>query len=53
MSESSDDGDYAMDGSGVPGGASSARYPVHDCAEFEDAETLRVSRNRRAMVKGG
>ncbi|KAL3919834.1 MAG: hypothetical protein SGILL_003554 [Bacillariaceae sp.] len=41
MSESSDDGDYAFENPGVPGAASSIRYPVHDCAEFEDAETLR------------
>lgn len=46
---SDDDGDYAADNAGIPGSSSSAvgvpsmRYPVHDFAEFEDAETLRVS----------
>ncbi|KAL3924669.1 MAG: hypothetical protein SGILL_000906 [Bacillariaceae sp.] len=44
---SDDDGDYAADNAGIPGSSSSAvgvpsmRYPVHDFAEFEDAETLR------------
>jgi len=34
---SSDDGDYAMQ----PGLEPRARYPLHDCCEFEDADTLR------------
>jgi hypothetical protein len=37
---SDDDGDYALETSATE---SSLRYPVHDCCEFEDAETLRVS----------
>ena len=37
---SSDDGDYALN---QPGPEASVRYPLHDCCEFEDAETLRVS----------
>jgi hypothetical protein len=36
---SDDDGDYAIDQQGPE---SSLRYPVHDCCEYEDAETLRV-----------
>jgi hypothetical protein len=44
MSDSSDDdGDYSSENPGIPGATSSIRYPVHDFAEFEDAETLRVS----------
>mmetsp|Transcript_27949 Transcript_27949/g.61564 ORF Transcript_27949/g.61564 Transcript_27949/m.61564 type:complete len:1058 (-) Transcript_27949:88-3261(-) len=35
---SSDDGDYAVN---QPGLDSSARFPLHDCCEFEDVETLR------------
>eukprot|EP00980_Cylindrotheca_fusiformis_P021196 scaffold8150_cov118-Cylindrotheca_fusiformis.AAC.5 len=38
---SSDDGeDYVYGGSHMP---ESKRYPVHDCCELEDAESLRVS----------
>mmetsp|Transcript_13647 Transcript_13647/g.34298 ORF Transcript_13647/g.34298 Transcript_13647/m.34298 type:complete len:1034 (-) Transcript_13647:79-3180(-) len=37
-SGSSDDDDYAMH---QPGLEARARYPLHDCCEFEDAETLR------------
>lgn len=36
---SDDDGDYAVDPSAPE---ASTRYPVHDCCEFESAETLRV-----------
>ena len=39
-SGSSDDDDYDMH---QPGLEQRARYPIHDCCEFEDAETLRVS----------
>ena len=39
-SGSSDDDDYAMH---QPGLEPRARYPLHDCCEFEDAEILRVS----------
>lgn len=35
---SSDDGDYALNQRGLE---PSARYPLHDCCEFEDADTLR------------
>ncbi|KAG7368554.1 histone deacetylase superfamily protein [Nitzschia inconspicua] len=35
---SDDDGDYALDNQAPE---SSVRYPVHDCCEFDDAETLR------------
>lgn len=38
---SDDDGDYTLEN---PQPESSIRYPVHDCCEFEDAETLRVSK---------
>lgn len=37
---SDDDGDYAFGDSHM---AESKRFPIHDCCEFEDAETLRVS----------
>lgn len=38
---SSDDGeDYVYGGSHM---AELKRYPIHDCCEFEDAESLRVS----------
>jgi hypothetical protein len=37
---SDDDEDYAH-GEPMPG--NEKRYPIHDCCEFEDAETLRVS----------
>jgi hypothetical protein len=40
-SSEEDDGDYAFGDTQM---AESKRYPVHDCCEFEDAETLRVSR---------
>jgi hypothetical protein len=36
---SDDDGDYAVN---PPAPEASTRYPVHDCCEFESAETLRV-----------
>ena len=39
-SGSSDDDDYDMH---QPGLEQRARYAIHDCCEFEDAETLRVS----------
>ena len=37
---SSDDDDFQFESSHV----GSKRYPVHDCCEFEDAESLRVRR---------
>jgi hypothetical protein len=37
---SSDDDAYGMQ---EPGNEPRARYPLHDCCEFEDADTLKVS----------
>lgn len=37
-SGSSEDDDYAMN---QPGLEPRARYPLHDCCEFEDADTLK------------
>ncbi len=48
---SEDDADYAFGDSHM---AESKRFPIHDCCEFEDAETLRVSeafRNNFARVR--
>jgi hypothetical protein len=36
---SSDDEDFLYEATNV----GAHRYPVHDCCEFEDAESLRVS----------
>jgi hypothetical protein len=51
---SSDDGeDYVYGGSHLP---EMKRYPVHDCCEFEDAESLRVSHKdwqRHGRCAGG
>jgi len=46
----SDDDDYAYGDANM---AESNRYPVHDCCEFEDVETLRVRTGRalEAMVR--
>jgi hypothetical protein len=38
---SSDDDDFNFESSNVV----SKRYPVHDCCEYEDVESLRVSCN--------
>lgn len=44
---SDDDGDYTLEN---PQPESSIRYPVHDCCEFEDAETLRVSTGKAHVM---
>ena len=38
-SSSDDDDDFHFDSANV----GSKRYPVHDCCEFEDADSLKVS----------
>jgi hypothetical protein len=40
-SSSDDDDDFNFESSNI----ASKRYPVHDCCEYEDAESLRVSRD--------
>jgi hypothetical protein len=40
-SDSSDDDEDYAHGESIP--VHEKRYPIHDCCEFEDAETLRVS----------
>ena len=47
MADSSDDEFGAYDA------AEGSRYPVHDCVEFEDADSLRVSSGVRLWRLGG
>ena len=47
MADSSDDEFGAYDA------AEGSRYPVHDCVELEDAESLRVSSGVRLWRPGG
>lgn len=47
MADSSDDEFGAYDA------AEGSRYPVHDCVEFEDADSLRVSSGVRLWRPGG
>jgi hypothetical protein len=47
---SDDDGEYTLENAATD---SSTRYPVHDCCEFEDAETLRVSKGLMVHIQGG
>ena len=47
MADSSDDEFGAYDA------AEGSRYPVHDCVEFEDADSLRVSSGVRRWRLGG
>ena len=43
--------DWSDDEFGVYDAAEGSRYPVHDCVEFEDADSLRVS-SLGSSIKG-
>ena len=45
--------DSSDDEFGVYDAAEGSRYPVHDCVEFEDADSLRVSSGVRLWRLGG
>ena len=45
--------DSSDDEFGVYDAAEGSRYPVHDCVEFEDADSLRVSSGVRLWRPGG